>query len=654
MMHMELGINAIKKIYKTQKFYEKSHMNYPPYIENKAFKNIYWDNDKVNQIDKTLSQVKPVFQRETRFYYWIDESLWMYHYGKVVGNMPIDYSLVLDSSIEKLISIQKDNRIGKQNKKLLKSVKKYIIRLIKESKEYNPEDEDLNMFRKVFEGMLSQSAETLDEALQRILFWSSILWQTGHRLNGLGRLDKILIKYCKDMTDEEIHSSLLDFWYELHRFYHFKSTALLGDIGQIVVIGGLDDKESYFSNRLTRIFLKICKECEYPDPKIYLRCSSLMPQDLIDLSIDCLLGYTGSPILANDDVLVPCLLQFGYDKEDAYNYVPSACWEPLSYGNSFEQNNIDNINYAQVFNIMANTESFIHCSCFEDVIELYLDCLNNHIAELVEKVNSIEWESDPLFTLFTIDCWEHNKDFSKGGSKYNNYGLLSVGFSNAVDSLLNVYEMVFNRKILSLNEVVEIIDNKTSAPIKFNHYFGNDDNETIELSNRIINSTSAFLMQYKNRLGGKFKYGLSSPGYVAVGNATGKTFDGRESGDALNVHISSRNVDGYTSIINFAAKLSYSGVCCNGNVVDFYLPTYIAQDHQNKFMTFIKSSIHVGFYELQMNIIDSSILLDAKKSPELYPNLIVRVWGFSAYFNDLPEEYKEVVIRRALENEGKV
>ena len=70
-----------------------------------------------------------------------------------------------------------------------------------------------------------------------------------------------------------------------------------------------------------------------------------------------------------------------------------------------------------------------------------------------------------------------------------------------------------------------------------------------------------------------------------------------------------------------------------------------------QFISFIKGAIRKGFYQLQINVMDSSTLIDAKKHPDKHKNLIVRVWGFSAYFNDLPDEYKDRLIQRALENE---
>ena len=103
--------------------------------------------------------------------------------------------------------------------------------------------------------------------------------------------------------------------------------------------------------------------------------------------------------------------------------------------------------------------------------------------------------------------------------------------------------------------------------------------------------------------------------------------------------------------MNFAGKLDYCGHAFNGNVVDFFTPSGLIDNNTEKFVLFMKSAIRTGFFQMQMNIIDSATLIDAKEHPEKYPGLIVRVWGFSAYFNDLPEEYKNLLIVRAIEAE---
>lgn len=106
--------------------------------------------------------------------------------------------------------------------------------------------------------------------------------------------------------------------------------------------------------------------------------------------------------------------------------------------------------------------------------------------------------------------------------------------------------------------------------------------------------------------------------------------------------------------MQFASKLDYDGCKFNGNVVDFMASPNFITDNFEKFTDFLEISTRIGYFQMQMNVVDSKTLMEAKKNPELHPNLIVRVWGFSAYFNDLPLEYKDVLIDRALRNEGKL
>ena len=88
--------------------------------------------------------------------------------------------------------------------------------------------------------------------------------------------------------------------------------------------------------------------------------------------------------------------------------------------------------------------------------------------------------------------------------------------------------------------------------------------------------------------------------------------------------------------------------------MDFFVSPELIRNNSDKFKMLLKKAIEQGFFQLQMNIVSSQMLLKAKKNPEKFPDLIVRVWGFSAYFKDLPKEYQDVLINRALISEGKI
>lgn len=130
------------------------------------------------------------------------------------------------------------------------------------------------------------------------------------------------------------------------------------------------------------------------------------------------------------------------------------------------------------------------------------------------------------------------------------------------------------------------------------------------------------------------------------------SFDGRKKGEPFSVHISSGEGIAYTELMNFASKLDYSGKRFNGNVVDFMVMPALVKQNIAQFVQLIKVSLLQGCCQLQANVIDAATLILAKNNPNDFPNLIVRVWGFNAYFNELPEEYKDYLIERARQNEA--
>ena len=143
------------------------------------------------------------------------------------------------------------------------------------------------------------------------------------------------------------------------------------------------------------------------------------------------------------------------------------------------------------------------------------------------------------------------------------------------------------------------------------------------------------------------KVGFSSPNYIAQSGNVGASMDGRRNGEPFAVHISPISAHvGIAQIIDFASQLNYTGNRINGNVVDLIIPTSYVR-HKSKLKDILKHAISKGIFEMQINTLDSKTLIDARSNPDKYKHLIVRVWGFSAYFNDLPNEYKDNLIERA-------
>lgn len=616
----------------------------------------YFYGTKSEQIAEMLSMIRINIEPGKRFQHWIDEGLYTFRMYSVTDNLPPNYEPLITNSLHALISRYSalNNPIAHNNVIILQAVCSYVDRIAGEL-----ETSGLTHSAEIFRNMKDSPARNFEEALQRILLWSSIFWQSHHRLVGLGRLDKILSPFIEPGKSQERIAMIHDFCEALHRHYGFKSNGVAkGDTGQIIILGGVEPDGKYFANELTYDFINAFITRSTPDPKLLLRVSENMPDDILRLSVDCIATGIGCPLLSDDDVIIPSLEDFGYSHDDACNYVVSACWEPLAYGKSLEQNNIGRINFAQVIADVYTDKNFPALKDFASLAEMYKSKLKLHVMKVLERINLIKWEEDPLLSLLTEGCIESGKDFSRGGAVYNNYGVTAVGMSNAVNSLLNVKHIVFEDGTLTAEALRESAlrnypDENIRAVLDVHKYYGRDEEEVISLTNEITGFAAGLVEDWRNPFGGKVKFGLSSPDYIEAGKYTPATLDGRKSGAPLGVHISNPKGVPYTELVMFASSLNYSGVRSNGNVLDYFVSPAILHDERGKFYAFTKSAVKAGFFQMQMNVVDSVKLIDAKKNPGKYPDLIVRVWGFSAYFDELPEEYKDVLIERALSAEGK-
>lgn len=610
-----------------------------------------------NDTKELLETVNITLDKDSRFVYSLDTCKTIAVPGNILSNFTLDYDKIIHGDFNELASKNiGEDEYGQEAKAVAEGIETLRMRILEAVKSSN------NTYKEkqehYFENMLSKPAQHFDEALQRILFFNQIMWQTRHRLNGLGRLDYILA----DLYDADVAAGLLtyvsasayiaDFLNNLSKYPEYKSDALEGDIGQIIILGGNRPDGTYFCNNLTEIFLKEQAKLKKPDPKTFLRVGKNMPDELLRLAVSCLTAKTGSPLFSNDEVVVPALKGFGMPDEDAYSYCVSACWEPYIVGKSLDQNNIMVFDYFKAFDKVLNSNQ--GCDSFDELVESYIRENEKCFKEFLQSVDEIKWAKDPLVSMFMDGCTEKRKDVSEGAASYNNYGITTVAISNVVDSLCNIRNLVFEDKKYTLAEMnKERVEDFANSPELFTEItslqksYGHDDFETEELVNRITYSVADIAKDYRNALGGTVKFGLSSPGYNILCKKTPADFSGRKRGKPYNTHISCTDA-GYTEIVGFASKLEYGEQRFNGNVIDFFMTESLIDDNMDKFVLFMKGAIASGFFQMQMNLIDSKTLIDAKAHPEKYKGLIVRVWGFSAYFNELPESYKDLLIERAI------
>lgn len=449
-----------------------------------------------------------------------------------------------------------------------------------------------------------------------------------------------------------------DFLTCLSKWYSYKSSALLGDIGQIIILGGEEPDGSYFCNDLTYLFMKAQAGLCRPDPKVLLRVSEKMPEELLQAAVGSLTKKTGSPLFSNDKVIIPYLIGFGMPEEDACNYCVSACWEPFIPGKSLDQNNIKTFDFFHPLDRMLHEENLDSLPSFDSLVEKYDVYLRREWNEFLKSLDEFVWAVDPLVSILTTGCNETGKDISEGGAVYNHYGVTSVGMGSVCDTMLILKRLVFDENAYCLSELNKSREKnfKNSPEIlamikNQEKYFGHNRQEAVEFVNHIMDVCNQEIEKYRNPMGGRVKFGLSSPNYIKNAKKMAADLAGRVMGTPYGTHISCVDAP-YTEVIQFAGRLHHGKYGFNGNVVDFFVSPGLLENNQEQFVSFLKTAISIGFFQMQMNVLDSATLIDAKQHPEKYPGLIVRVWGFSAYFNDLPEDYQDLLIERAQDNEA--
>ena len=584
--------------------------------------------------------------------------------GYLFGNLTPSYEILLSHGLSELKYSNPDTPFCADYNKIIDGMECIVERIIKEIKKGNTKNSEDKI--RWFENLRIGPAEHFAEALQRILFVNQIMWQTDHYLTGLGNLDQLLYPYYEEdlrtghIDEKTAKEQLREFLQILHQYYWYKSSMLMGDTGQIIVLGGSDKEANYRYNILTEEFLDLVQELQLPDPKLLLRVNDRIPEKLLKKSLLCIGTGVGSPIFSNDNVIIPALKEFGIKEEDACGYAVSACWEPLITGKSVSLNNMTTLNYMRPLENLFRRERLARLRNFDEFIECYITYLERNLNAVKRVLTNARFQYDPVLSVFIEGCREKQKDVSWGGAEYFHAGITSVALGNVINALLNIKKYVYESKKYSLTEVRKMIltnyegrerDQKILKAKK--RYFGTDEEEVIQLTQKIMNATTRLTKDYRSEYGGKLKFGLSAPTYIDSAVDMYASFDGRKYGDPFVVHISNETADSYTEILNFASALDYGDNRFNGNVIDFMVAPDFIQNNVDKFATLIKTAIKKGIFQLQMNVVSSETLIRAKENPDAFPNLIVRVWGFSAFFVDLPDEYKDMLISRALKNEGK-
>lgn len=535
---------------------------------------------------------------------------------------------------------------------------------------------ELNNIINSLKNIRTEKPSTFHEALQ--LFW---LYALLAGVINYGRLDEYLGDFLVEdlktgkITEDEAYEYLNSLWFMIEN----RRTTVNGRI----IVGGKGRRNTEEADCFMKIALKVCKNTKYVEPQFTLRFDSETTDDVWEDALDALGDGATYPTLYNDDVNVPAVA-FGMrvDEETAKRYVPFGCTEFVLWGQSTGTPNVC-INLLKLLTIYMNNGidpvdgkfklgeiSPVNMEDINTFDEFYngfkklLDYYMDLSADAQYKSYSImnEYVSYLFTSILTDDCIERGKALLDGGVKYLGGTCETYGNINTSDSLWAINDLVFIQKKYTLSQMCEAVlanfvgyENIRQDCIDSDKY-GNDldtaDNMAVDLyeyvAKGIRNRGIEKGMQY-------FLIVISNNSLnTDWGIKTGASPDGRLNGMFMNPANNPQggaDKNGPTALLNSLCK--FDAKYHAGSVQNIKFSSSMFKKNKQLMKSLFKTYFKKKGCHLMVTVVDSGALEDAMENPEKYPDLIVRVAGYSAVFVDLDKNVQKEILSRTIYDESK-
>lgn len=513
----------------------------------------------------------------------------------------------------------------------------------------------------ILQTIKTKGAGSFREALQllRVLHFS--IWEASNYHNTFGRFDQYMYPYYVNdirngvLTEEEAFDLLEEFFLVCNKDSDLYPGMQQGDNGQSLVLGGRSVSGEYLFNNLSKMCLKASYELEMIDPKINIRVDKDTPAEVYEMGSKLTKIGLGFPQYSNDDIVIPGLIRKGYSIEDASDYVVAACWEFIIPKVAMDIPNIDAVSLIEC--VTDHLKELNTCKDYNSFYHLVEKEICNRVECICSRHRNLYMIPSPMMSVLMDGTIERARDISEG-SKYNNYGIHGTGIATAVDSLVAIKKYYFEEKKFDYETFISALSNNFRGEEELQHLLrkeapkmGQDDDDVDLIAKDLLNSFDQALSDKTNERGGIYRAGTGTAMYyIFHSNHLGATPDGRKAGEVIPANYSPSlfiKHKGPLSVIKSFTKQDLTNVINGGPLtLEFDQSVFRNEESIAKLGMLVRTFIHLGGHQLQLNTVSRDKLLDAKANPDNYRNLIVRVWGWSGYFVELDECYQNHVIER--------
>jgi len=502
-----------------------------------------------------------------------------------------------------------------------------------------------------------------------------------------GRLDQHLLPFYQKeinegtLTKEKAKEILQSFWI---KFNNHPAPPKIGVTAKesntytdfaLINVGGVKQDGSDAVNEMTYLILDVIEEMRLLQPSSMVQVSKKNPDRYIKRFLDITKTGYGQPSIFNTDAIIQEMLRVGKSIEDARNGGASGCVETGAFGKEayiltgyFNIPKVLEITLNNGFDprtkkqIGINTGSPENFESYDDLMVAFSKQLNHFIQIKINGNNIIDriyarHMPVPFLSLLIDDCIKNGKDYNDGGARYNTSYIQGVGMGSITDELAAIKYHVFDNKTISMKGMLDALlydfekyEEFRKLLIEDTPKYGNDNDYADNILREVFEMYYEAVDGKPTARGGHHRVNLlPTTCHVYFGSVIGAMPDGRKAGTPLSEGISpvqGADRNGPTGVIKSASKIDHvrtGGTLLNQKFTPSFLHT---EKGKENVMHLIRSYFKLDGHHIQFNVVSIETLKEAKKNPENYRDLIVRVAGYSDYFVDLTEELQDEIIQR--------
>jgi pyruvate formate-lyase/glycerol dehydratase family glycyl radical enzyme len=556
--------------------------------------------------------------------------------------------------------------------------------------------ERLEKIATIYNKVPESPADSFREALTTVwLCWTAIHLENPNVGLSLGRLDQVLYPFYKRDVERGLKP---DQAVELVSYLWLKigdhvptmtetGEQLFGGTGsnQAITVGGVDINGENAVNDLTYVILRATELMRLRDPNLNARYHlEKNPDEYLKRISEVNITTGATPAIHNDKAVIKALFSKGDTLDQARDYGIVGCVEPTSSGRTYGHNAAILLNLAAALELALLNGKHRHTrsaqispstgdpTTFASFNEFW-EAFEKQTQWLIERATALnnrfgkthqDFYPTPILSAFFEGPMDKGRDLIQGGATINSSGVAIIGFADVVDSLSAIQEWVFKKNSISFTELLEavredfhgheplrkLLENPSKTP-----KYGNDDPNADAIASKIVKMLDDAFRVKQNYRGGNYRVGYwTMTIHAGFGRLTGGLPNGRKAKDnyASGITPVSRVTPYLTKALNSVAKLPAEALSSGVALNIKYTPEPDQTIFIDNFAATVKAFFNGnhgdrdGGFEIQFNVVSRDTFKDAQIHPEQYPELLVRVSGYTAYFKDLNRQMQDEVIKR--------